>query len=54
MHSKFPSRINRSEATSSESSKVKITLPCKLLKTQGDFAWLGVRDGIRNWLLTAA
>lgn len=26
------------------SSIVKITLHCKLLKTKGDFAWLGVRD----------
>ena len=54
MHSKFPSRVNRSDAKSSESSKVKITLSCELLKTQEDLAWLGVRDGIRNWLLTAA
>ena len=28
----------------------KITLYCNLLKTKGDFGWLGVRDGIRNWI----
>jgi hypothetical protein len=36
------------------SSIVKITLHCNSLKTQGDFVWLGVRNGIRNWLITAA
>ena len=35
-------------------SIVKITLRCNLLKTKGDSVWLGVRDGIRNWLQAAA
>jgi hypothetical protein len=26
----------------------------QLLKTQDKIAWLGVRDGMRNWLITAA
>jgi hypothetical protein len=36
------------------SSIVKITLSCNLMKTQGEISWLGVRDGIRNYLITAA
>ena len=36
------------------SSKLKNTLRCKSLKTQGKIVWLGVRDGLRNWLITAA
>ena len=36
------------------SSKLKNTLRCKLLKIQDKIVWLGVRDGMRNWLVTAA
>jgi hypothetical protein len=32
----------------------EITLRRKLIKTLGQGGWLGVRDGIRNWLVTAA
>jgi len=36
------------------SSEVKITLLRKLLKTQGEIVWLGVRDDFRNWLIREA
>lgn len=36
------------------SSIVKITLSCKLLKTQGEISWLGARDDFCNWLIRAA
>jgi hypothetical protein len=26
----------------------------EMLENKGNFLWLGVRDGIRNWLVTAA
>jgi hypothetical protein len=33
---------------------VKITLRCNVLKTPGNFVWLGVRDDFRNWLVREA
>jgi len=32
----------------------EITLCCKVLKTRGIFAWLGIWDDFRNFLVTAA
>jgi hypothetical protein len=48
------SGVGPHQVTTRWSSLVEITLRCNLLKTQEKFAWLGVRDGIRNWMATAA
>jgi hypothetical protein len=32
----------------------EITLVLQVIENTGEISWLGVRDGIRNWLVTAA
>jgi hypothetical protein len=43
----------RTKRVTVPSSRAEITFVSQLTEHKGDFVWLGVRDGIRNWLVTA-